>query len=208
MKKIVSKVIFLVFIIVVITSIILIKVLKPKDLTKSVYDKILTKDSYTFIIKEQMQDVDFGLTISKLNNDLNIDVISEGERTSTLIKNGVAYYIVHSEKEYYIYDSKDIDADILKEGFSDIENKTYIKGHEKINNESYYYEEYDGITTFIMWNDFNEQDKIKVRFYFKGSNLMYIKTIINDSEEELIKVDFTIEADSTLFEIPADFAEK
>ena len=88
-----------------------------------------------------------------------------------------------------------------------MKKKNILSGYEKINGKQYYYEEYEGITTFIMWSNYEEESSIKTRFYFEHEKIAYIKTIIDDSEEELLKVDFSDEVDDSLFEIPDDYAE-
>ena len=52
-----------------------------------------------------------------------------------------------------------------------------------------------------------DEDGVKTRIYFdKNSNIAYIKTIFGD-QSELLKVKLTYDADDSLFEIPADYAE-
>ena len=48
---------------------------------------------------------------------------------------------------------------------------------------------------------------IKTRFYFKGNKLVYIKTIISDDNQQLLKIDYSEKVDSGLFEIPSDYKE-
>ena len=87
-----------------------------------------------------------------------------------------------------------------------MENK---KGKEKIGNTTYYYEEYDSITEFIIQNSFYniEENKPKTRFYFDGDELKYIKTIINN-KQELTKIDISNKVDNKLFEISSDYQKK
>lgn len=193
--------------ILLIVMIILVIIQKPRNLTVSMYQAICEKQNYTFSMIEENSDIKYSLTIAKKENTMSIDSTTDEERTTTLVEEDVAYYIMHSDKEYYLYDSSQIDADILRNELSGIEEEEYISGYEKINGEKYYYEEYKGITTFIMWSNYEEESTIKTRFYFDHEKIAYIKTIINDSEEELLKVDFSDEVEDSLFEIPDDYAE-
>ena len=93
----------------------------------------------------------------------------------------------------------------------------YVAGKEKIYGISYKYEEYNGVSSFL----FSEQetieiDSVKTRFYFKGNELVYLKTIYNVKDEETgettekeelqtIKVEY--EVNNSVFEIPSDYAE-
>ena len=113
---------------------------------------------------------------------------------------------MHNEKEYYFYDINEIDADILKNELSCVKEKEYKSGYEEIEGKKYYYEEFEGIITFIMTLNYNEEDTIKTRFYYDGKNLQYIKNIVND-EEELLKAEFSDTIDENLFKIPDDYAE-
>ena len=54
--------------------------------------------------------------------------------------------------------------------------------------------------------DNTETSEIKTRFYFDGSQLVYIKTITKDSEE-LLKVNLTYKVQNQSFEIPSDYVE-
>ena len=99
------------------------------------------------------------------------------------------------------------DADIIKNGLSEISEKSYESGHEKINGKNYYYEEYDDIGAFFIMTKYDEQNEIKTRFYFDNNgNLTYIKTIYGE-ESELLKVNLENSVDDSLFEIPANYAE-
>lgn len=206
-KNVVPKIIFTILIIVLIIMIILVINQKPRDLTVNMYHAICEKQNYTFSMIEENSDINYSLTIAKKENVMSIDSTTDDEHTTTLVEEDVAYYIMHSDKEYYLYDSSQIDADILKNDLSGIEEAEYVSGYEKINGKKYYYEEYEGITTFIMWSNYEEGSSIKTRFYFDNKKIAYIKTIINDSEEELLKVDFSDEVNDSLFEIPDDYAE-
>lgn len=205
MKKSMPKIIFIILIIILIIAIIIAIIgQKEKNMTKKIYKDICEKNSYTFSMTEQ--DIDYTLTVSKKDKLISIDTLSENDHMTTLVDEEAAYYIMHSEKQYYLYDGEEIDANIVKNGLSEIEKQEYISGNEKINGNNYYYEEYDGITTFIIWLEYLEEDNIKTRFYYDKGKIAYIKTIIGE-EEELLKVNFTESVDDSLFEIPDDYVE-
>lgn len=207
-KKVVPKIIFAILIIVLIIMIIFAMNQKQKNLTVQMYKDICEKQNYTFSIVEENPDINYSLTIAKKENYMSIDAKADDDHTTTLVKDGYAYYIMHLEKEYYLYDSSEIDADILRSELSGIEEKEYVSGQEKINGKNYYYEEYDGIATFIMWSNYSEEESsIKTRFYFDKNNIVYIKTIIDDIEEEILKIEFSEDVNDDLFEIPNDYAE-
>lgn len=207
-KKVIPKIIFAILAIVLIVMIVLVIIQKPKDLTAQMYNDICQMQNYTFSMKEESLDINYNLTIAKKENSMSIDAISGDEHTTTLVEEDIAYYIIHSDKEYYLYDMSQIDADILKNDLAGIEEEKYENGYEKINGKKYYYEEFEGITTFIMWTNYSEgESSIKTRFYYDNNKIAYSKTIIDNSDEELLKIDFSDQVDNNLFEIPDDYAE-
>ena len=206
-KNIVPKAIFLVLAIILIILVVFIFNKEKNDRTLLMYDKICNQNIYTFSIVEENSDINYTLTIAKKDNYTSIDAKSNEDHTTTLVKDNIAYYIMHDEESYYSYDSTGIDADILISDLSMLKEKKYVSGHEVINGKDYYYEEYDGITAFIMWSNYSEEESlIKTRFYFDGDNINYIKTTIEE-EEELLKVEFLNDVNENLFEIPNNYAE-
>jgi hypothetical protein len=205
-KNIIPKIVFGILIIILIVTIAIALTQKEKDMTVKMYKDICEKTNYTFSMTEENLDIDYNLTISKRQDDMSIEAESDNEHTTTLVKDGAAYYVMHLEKEYYLYDSSQIEADIIRSGLAGIEDEKYVTGNEKINGKSYYYEEYEGIPTFIIWSNYDDESSIKTRFYFDKGNIIYIKTIIDDIEE-LLKIEFTDEVDDSVFEIPNDYAE-
>lgn len=208
-KNIVIKVICVILLIIILGAFIIFRInSKPEDLTVKMYKDICEEQSYTFSMIEKNLDIDYSLTISRDNENMSIETLSDNDHTTILIKDGVAYYVMHLEKEYYLYDSSLIDADIIRSGLSGIENKTYTSGYEEIEGTKYYYEEYEEIPTFLIWaSDNDNSESIKTRFYFNKNHIEYIKTIINDTEEELLKIDFKYSVDDSKFEIPEDYVE-
>lgn len=202
----IPKIIFGILIIILFVVVIFAITHKEKDLTIKMYNDICQKENYTFLMKEESLDINYSLTISKRKNDMSIEAKSDDDHTTTLIKDGTAYYIMHLEKEYYLYDSSEIDADIIKNGLNGIDEESYTRGQEKINGKNYYYEEYNDISTFFIWSKYDEEKEIKTRFYFNNGKIVYIKTISEDTEE-LLKIEFSDNVDDSVFEIPNDYAE-
>ncbi len=126
-KNVIPKIIFAILIIVLIVMIILVILQKPNDLTVSMYQAICEKQNYTFSMVEENSDINYSLTIAKKDNAMSIDSTTDEDRTTTLVEEDVAYYIMHSDKEYYLYDSTQVDADILRNELSGIEEEEYIK---------------------------------------------------------------------------------
>ncbi len=205
-KSIIPKIIFGILTIILIVAIIFAITHKEKDLTIKMYNDICQKENYTFSMKEENMDVNYTLTISKKNQDMSIETKSDEDHTTTLKKDGIAFYVMHNEKEYYQYDGSEVDADILENGLSEIDQKKYVKGHEKINGKSYYYEEYEDIGAFFIMSKYNEEDKIKTKFYFDNGKIAYIKTTSGENKE-LLKIEFSDNIDEKSFEIPDDYAE-
>ena len=202
----IPKIIFGILIIILFVVVIFAITHEEKDLTIKMYNDICQKENYTFLMKEESLDINYSLTISKRKNDMSIEAKSDDDHTTTLIKDGTAYYIMHLEKEYYLYDSNEIDADIIKNGLNGIDEESYTRGQEKINGKNYYYEEYNDISTFFIWSKYDEEKEIKTRFYFNNGKIVYIKTISEDTEE-LLKIEFSDNVDDSVFEIPNDYAE-
>lgn len=212
-KQKVAKIIFICLTIILVISLFLIFKGENKDRTKKMYQKICDSSIYTFSIEEGSSSTN-KLIISKKEKDKSLDLFSEGEHTTTIVKDGYAYFIMHNKEEYSVFeneDMKEIEADILENDSELIENSKYVTGKEKIYGKTFYYEEYEDIDSFIMRGIPIEEDtKLKMRFYFDGDEIVYIKTIIYDEEEkseELLKVDLSFSGDENLFEIPKNYAE-
>ncbi len=209
-KQKISKIIFLSLILILVMSIIFLLKGEKKGRTKAMYEKITNSNEYTFTMEEKGED-NLKFIMSKSDGSRSIDVTSGNEHTTTLVKDGYAYFVMHEQEEYYTYsnnEAQEIEADILEEGLKNIEESKYTTGNEKIYGKTYYYEEYEDMESFLMLNtSLEEQVKSKTRFYFKGNDIAYIKTIIDENDEELLKVDCKYLADKDLFEIPSNYAE-
>ena len=71
----------------------------------------------------------------------------------------------------------------------------------------YKYEEYQGVSYFLVNPNITaNRESTTTRFYFKGNDLKYIKTIMGE-ESELVKVDVSYNVKDDIFEIPENFQE-
>ena len=183
---------------------------KVQELAK-VYNKLNSSQAYQF--KWEQNDNNKTIIIKDGDKTL-IDQYSKDEdsatqnHTKTLIKENSTYLILPDRKEYYIYEGNNVDQTFLIDGIKEILGKEYNKGTEKVKGKKYKYEEYSGSTMFLLSNSLNlDENDVKTRFYFDSKdNLVYIKTIYGD-KHELLKVGLTNDIDSSVFEIPADYAE-
>ena len=152
---------------------------EKKDRVLNMYDKIRNSQNFTFSMEEQSDELDYKVVMAQRGTDVCIDMFSSDEHTTTLVYKNEAYFIMHDKKEYYNYEDEEIDSDIVLSGLHNMTKKEYISGREKVNEKSYYYEEFDNETTdFIIYANTNETSKIKTRFYFendKTSNDYHVK---------------------------------
>ena len=171
----------------------------------SIYTNLNTSQTYLFEMKKN----DKNKTImAKKDNQTIIDQYSNGNHSTTLVKNDTTYFILHDRKEYYVYEQNNVDQSILVDGLKEVIGRAFTTGEEKVKGKKYSYEEYNGSTMFMISNslEVNEED-IKTKFYFdKDDNLVYVKTIYGDNEE-LMQINIENEVDDSMFLIPSDYAE-
>ncbi len=170
---------------------------------ENLYNNLLEQQSYLFSMKSDSAQT----TIAKKDKNTSID--NDGEyRTTTIIKDGTTYLLDHSSKEYYIYEGDIEEGNIITDTLQELVGKDCNNGSEKVNGKTYKYEEYNGFAGFIMTETNKELDETKARtkFYFKGDELCFIKTILEDTEE-LLEVQVSSDVPDEIFEIPSDYAE-
>lgn len=181
-----------------------------------VYDKMVTGQTYMFT-RYDFEEKNKFITYRKTDKTL-IDRYDSGAHVSTLIVEGDTYLISHANKEYYVYPNSNLEEEILTDNLKEIIDLEYTTGKEKIYGKTYKYEEYEGVSSYfvISTSNYIDTDSIKVRFYFKGNELVYLKTIYEVVNEETgeknqveelqtVKVEYDVEDNA--FEIPADYAE-
>lgn len=145
---------------------------------------------------------------AKKDNTAYIDTIYQGKESKFIIKDGNSYLLLDDQKVYYTYQNNETDLEKVTFQLGLANDKQYMEGKEKIDNKKYNYEEFEGITSFLVKDiDTEEEQTAKTRFYFNGNKLVYIKTIIGDYQE-LLKVEVSYKVDDKLFEIPSNYVEK
>ena len=180
-----------------------------------VYEKMVTMQTYIFTRYDLGEE--HKLIIYKKPNKTLIDTYNPEEHLSTLVLEGNTYLIFHANKEYYVYPNNTLDEEVLTNDLKNIVDLEYTVGKEKIYGKTYKYEEYQGVTDFMIASSRNiDTSSVKTRFYFKGNELVYLKTIydvvneetgekIQTEELQTIKVEYKVE--DSVFEIPVEYAE-
>lgn len=169
----------------------------------NLYDKLSKKEmfSFTTIIDDNNKEI-----YAKSSNVAYTDTTYNGDESKFVIKDGNSYLLNDDSKIYYTYQNNDVNFNKVLEQLDEIKNAELVEGKEDIEGKKYYYEEYSGFTNFAFKLSDTETEDVKTRFYFDGNDLVYIKTIIGDTQE-LLKIEITDKVDSTLFEIPTDYRE-
>ena len=162
-----SKFLILIFSIIVLITITLLFIInnKQNDLTYSMYQDISNSPKYTIIMEGNNTEYSYKVSLAQCGTDISIDMNTkfedEEQHTTTLITDKNAYYIMHNEEEYNVLDSEDIEIDNLIPQVKDIDEKQYKKGKEKIRGKTYYYEEFEDISTYLMLIDVSEDGNLK-----------------------------------------------
>lgn len=170
-----------------------------------VYNDLRANQTYTFTRQNGDQ---YKYSFSKKNNQTRIETdTGDGNRSTTIIKDGNTYLLLHEDKEYYLYANNEIESNILEDQLAILENAEYSTGKEKINGKSYKYEEYSNFSDFITsTNKDMDESQIKTRFYFDNEgNLAYVKTMVEG--EPYLSVNISYNVSDDLFVIPSDYAE-
>lgn len=201
-KKKVAIVVAIIVVIILIGIIIGMQANKSSKISQ-LYNDLMEGQSYSFNMKNNSN---YEITVSKKDGKTCID--NEGEeKTTTLVKDGTTYLILHSSQEYYTYNSDIAEENIITDMLKELVEAKSINGKEKINGKTYKYEEYEGFAGFMTSTSKEiDESTVKTRFYFDGNDLKYIKTIL-DTEEELLEVQISYDVPDELFEIPSDYAQ-
>ncbi len=175
---------------------------KAETKVSTLYNKIKNIDTYSFNFTA---DDNSKVFYAKSGEKAYMDTKYNGSETKYIIKDGNSYLIKDSDKRYYTYTNNNIDLDLVSNILADLINLEHNDGKEEIDGKSYNYEEYSVLTNIAI-SDFSNETNIKTRLYFKGKDLVYIKTI-SDRKQELLKVDMSTKVENNLFEIPSDYVE-
>ena len=176
------------------------------DITKlsKTYDTLSSKQTYLF---EMIQDNNNKTKMAKKGEETAIDQDTEDSHTTTIIKGGNTYLVLHDRSEYYIYQGNNVEQNILTDGLQELMSKEYTTGTEKIKGKKYSFEEYNCSTIFMISNQVKLNEEVKTKFYFDNkNNLVYVKTEFG-GKEELLQINVSEEVDDSIFEIPSDYAE-
>lgn len=176
-----------------------------KNRLANMYERMIQDETYS--ITFQLNDNN-KYTVSRKGDVANIDTYNDGKHTTDIIKDGNTYLLMHSTKRYYTYQNNVTELGKLSNQLNEIiQSQEPEKGQEKMDGKNYRYEEYKGVSDFLMNTDEDiSEENANTKFYFDGDDLEYIKTIIGDTSE-LIRVDVSYDVDDNTFEIPSDFQE-
>ncbi len=171
----------------------------------NMYEKMIQDETYSITI--QLDDNN-KYTVSRKGKVANIDTYNDGNHTANIIKDGNTYLLMYNTKRYYTYQNNVTGLGELPSQLNEIiQSQEPEKGKEKIDGKNYRYEEYKGVSDFLMNTDENvSEEDTNTRFYFDGDDLKYIRTIMGD-KSELIRVDVSYVVNDSAFEIPSDFQE-
>lgn len=175
-----------------------------KSKVYNTFKDMFSNESYIMIFEGK---IDMGegaeriiMTIASKEDNIYMDVKSENSHATIMYKDDVTYVISNDQKMYMTKEGKDKtvfnDMTLMtKEDLEEIKNKEYETGKESIDEVEYEYEEYK-----------NSEEDIIERYYFKGDELKYIKSIDKDGKEEIMKViKISSEVEEKIFEIPSEY---
>ena len=128
----------------------------------------------------------------------------DGETSKYLMMNGNMYYIIDSQEAYYTYTNNQTYLNKIEVQLEALLNMEHGEGREEINNRQYDYEEYGNTASFAI-KPF-ETESSTTRFYFRGDELQYIKTISGE-EQETLEVEISDNVDTNLFKLPEGYAK-
>lgn len=168
-----------------------------------VYEKMNEKSVYTFTAT--LNDKNYK-TVKRKNDKARIDLCLEGEKSTDIIKDGNTYLVMAEDEKVYKYQNNDIElTELLMDIKETIESQNPQKSKEEIDGKKYQCEEYKGVSGFLLTGKAEDENSSSTKFYFKGNNLEYIKTKIND-KEELLKINISYDDISeNEFEIPSEY---
>ena len=167
------------------------------------YNELSGKENYTFIRKI---DDENKITNIKKGDKAYKEEISQGIKSALTYYDGNTYFMNDSIKQYFEYQNNDYIYTEIVNNFLRAKDLEYTEGKEEINGKKYNYEEVSGYQDFLIDPSLYAQDinQAKTRFYYKGDDLKYIKTIIGD-KEELLEISIEYTADSGVYEVPSDY---
>ena len=168
-----------------------------------VYEKMNEKLVYTFTATLNDENTK---TVKRKNDKARIDLNLDGEKSTDIIKDGNTYLVMEEEEKVYKYQNNDIElAELLIDMKETIESQNPQKSKEEIDGKKYECEEDKDVSDFLLVEEAEDESTVSTKFYFKGNNLEYIKTKVND-KEELLKINISYDDISeNEFEIPEEY---
>lgn len=169
-----------------------------------VYAQLQETDNYTFTLKVD----DKNQMITKIKgNNARIENYDSGNETITIIKDGNTYILMPKSKKGYLYKNNTTGLIQLKENMETLKNMMPSKGEEEINNKKYRYEEFKGVSIFLVnYNKMLDENTLKTKIYYDKDKIAYIKTS-DKNFEQLVEVDLQYSSDleEADFVIPSDY---
>ena len=178
---------------------------KDENRLANIYERMTQNETYS--ITFQLNDNN-RYTVYRKGDVANIDTYDDGNHTAHIVKDGNTYLLMYEMKQYYIYQNNSSELTELTNELNEIiQSQEPETGKEKIDGVNYRYEEYKGVSYFLMNTDEEvSEENTNTRFYFDDDNLKYIKTTTGD-KSELISVNISYDVDDSVFDIPSDFQE-
>ncbi len=176
---------------------------KTDSKLSQVYEKMTEKSIYTFTVTLNDKNAK---TVKRKNDKARIDLNLNGEKSTDIIKDGNTYLVMAEDEKVYKYQNNDIElTELLIDIKETIESQSPQKSKEEIDGKKYECEEYKGVSSFLLTKKAKNEEDLSTKFYFKGNNLEYIKTKMND-KEELLKINISYDDISEKeFEIPSEY---
>ena len=168
---------------------------------QELYNTLSEKDTYSF--KTTVDDNNSSY-FAKQGDKSYMEVKIDGETSKYLMMDGNMYYIIDSQEAYYTYTNNQTYLNKIEVQLEALLNMEHGEGREEINNRQYDYEEYGNTACFAI-KPF-ETESSTTRFYFRGDELQYIKTISGE-EQETLEVEISDNVDTNLFQLPEGYAE-
>ena len=168
---------------------------------QELYNTLSEKDTYSF--KTTVDDNNSSY-FAKQGDKSYMEVKIDGETSKYLMMDGNMYYIIDSQEAYYTYTNNQTYLNKIEVQLEALLNMEHGEGREEINNRQYDYEEYGNIASFAI-KPF-ETESSTTRFYFRGDELQYIKTISGE-EQETLEVEISDNVDTNLFQLPEGYAK-
>ena len=117
------------------------------NIVNEVYNKLQQNDKY---IIETTLDNNNKMYYAKDGNMAYLSTTTDGDELKLLIKDGNTYLIKDDEKTYYTYKNNETELSKISTQLEELENQEFKKGKEKIEDKTYKYNEYYGLTDFAI----------------------------------------------------------